>query len=264
MMTQDPPAVGAAIHQGSGLPLHVQLRRAVLTEIHERGLRPGDRLPTEGELEQRYGVSRSTIRQAMADLATEGHVTRVQGKGTFVGTPKIQHLPVLESFSELLRKQGYDASHRLLESEVREAPGEVAEGLGTAVGTPCRRLQRLFLADGSPVGTAETWLPIARLEPHDQLLADPADGDWSLYAVLQDEPFGLRLARAIETVNPAIADDESARLLRCAPGTLLLLIHRVTHTADDEPLEWSRLRFLGGHYEYRVELHPSRPAEGPA
>ena len=129
------------------LPLYVQLREVLRQDIRDRGLRPGDRLPTEDDLERRYGVSRSTIRQAMGDLAAEGVVRRFQGRGTFVGTPKIQHTPVLASFSELLRSQGYTPSHRLLESAVVPAPATVAEGLEVDDGTPCRYLQRLFFAD---------------------------------------------------------------------------------------------------------------------
>lgn len=254
------PAVEAAeLDRAAPLPLYFQLREAILREIHARGLAPGDQLPTEAELERRYGVSRSTIRQALNDLAADGVIRRIQGKGTFVGTPKIQHVPVLTSFSELLRSQGYTPSHRLLASSVRPAPPEVADGLGLEEGAACRFLRRLFLADADPVGLAETWLPRSLLGEHDDLLEQGAIEYGSLYELLQGEPIGLVLSRAIETINPGLAEEPDAGLLRCEPGGPLLLIKRITFTPDDRAVEWTRLLFAGDRYEYRVEMQ--RPAQ---
>lgn len=241
------------------LPLYFQLREAILREIHQLGLKPGDRLPTEAQLERRYRVSRATIRQALNDLAAEGLVRRIQGKGTFVGTPRIQHVPVLTSFTELLRNQGYEPSHRLLASRVEPADGDVASTLQVAEGAPCRYLRRLFLADGDPVGLAETWLPLEVLGSGDPLLESggPLE-EGSLYELLQGEPIGLDLHRAIETINPGIAGEADSALLGCEPGSPLLVIKRVTYTPEDRPVESTLLLFAGGRYEYRVEMF--RPA----
>jgi GntR family transcriptional regulator len=203
-------AVGTLDRAGP-LPLYFQLRQAVLREIREGGLAPGDRLPTEAEMERRYGVSRSTIRQALNDLAAEGLIHRIQGKGTFVGSPKIQHVPVLTSFSELLRAQGYQPSHRLLDSSVLPGPPEVAEGLQVEEGTSCRFLRRLFLADDDPVGLAETWLPRAALGPNDELFENGEIEHGSLYELLQSEAIGLALHRAVEPINPGVAEAAAAR-----------------------------------------------------
>lgn len=245
----------AVLDRRAPLPLYFQLREALLRDVRDRGLRPGDRLPTEAELERRYGVSRSTIRQAMNDLAADGLVHRVQGKGTFLGSPKIQHVPVLTSYSELLRSQGYRPSHRLLVSASRPAPAEAAAALGIEEGASCRFLRRLFLADGDPVGLAETWLPQGVLGGHDALLERGAIEDGSMYELLRAEPIALRLHRAVETINPGVAQDGDAGLLGCEEGSPLLVIHRSTFTPEDRPVEWTRLLFAGGRYEYRVEMH---------
>jgi GntR family transcriptional regulator len=244
----------AVLDRRAPLPLYFQLREALLGDIRDRGLRPGDRLPTEAELERRYGVSRSTIRQAMNELAAEGLIQRVQGKGTFLGSPKIQHVPVLTSYSELLRSQGYRPSHRLLASATRPAPPEVAESLRVDEGEPCRFLRRLFLADDDPVGLAETWLPQEVLGEHDALFERGAIEHGSLYELLQAEPISLRLHRAVETINPGVAEADEAALLACEAGSPLLVIHRVTYTPEERSIEWTRLLFAGGRYEYRVEM----------
>lgn len=252
-------SVDVALDRGDPLPLYFQLREALLSDVEERGLQPGDRLPTEVELEQRYGVSRTTIRQALGQLEAEGLVRRVQGKGTFLGTPKIQHVPVLASFSELLRSQGYDPSHRLLESSEGEAPAEVAEDLGLEPGEACRYLRRLFLADDDPLGLAETWLPVSALGGHEDLLENGAIEHGSLYDILQSPPIGLSLHRAVETISPGLATRDQAALLGCEPGSPLLVIVRTTSTLEERPVEWTRLLFAGDRYEYRVVM--TRPAE---
>ncbi len=254
MMNPSQLAEGPLQERRNGIPLYAQLREALRTEIKERGLRPGDRLPTEAELEERYGVSRSTIRQAVGDLEIEGLLRRIQGRGTFVGSPKIQHHPVLMSFSGLLRGQGYAPSHRLLETGVVGAPVEVAADLELDEGTPCRLIERLLSADDDPVGVSKSWLPLAVLGDHDgPITAGVTDGG-SLYELLGDASAELVPARASETIDPALAGASEAALLGCEPGTPLLFIRRRSWTATGLPLESTQLLFLPGRYQYRVEL----------
>ncbi|MEX2548973.1 MAG: GntR family transcriptional regulator [Nitriliruptoraceae bacterium] len=247
----------------SDVPLYAQLREALRTEIRERGLRPGDRLPTEAELEERYGVSRSTIRQAVGDLEVEGLLRRVQGRGTFVGSPKIQHHPVLMSFSGLLRSQGYTPSHRLLDTTVVGASEEVAESLQLDVGTPCREIERLLSADDDPVGVSKTWLPRAVLGEHDDTITAGVTAGRSLYELLGEASPELVPARASETIDPALAGEAESELLGCEPGTPLLFIRRRSWTRSGLPLESTQLLFLPGRYQYRVELQSADAPEQP-
>ncbi|MBI4260487.1 MAG: GntR family transcriptional regulator [Actinobacteria bacterium] len=247
------------------LPLYFQLREALLSEIRDRGLRPGDRLPTEAAMERRYGVSRSTIRQALNELAVEGMVRRIQGKGTFVAEPKIRHVPLLASFTELLRSQGHEPSHRILDSTVTGAPPEISGELHVEEGAPCRYLRRLLLADGRVVGVARTWLPLDLLGEHDARFEEGGPGEGSLYEFLQRPPIGLELHRAVETISPAGAEAPDAAVLGCEPDTPVLLVRRVTFDRADRAVEATHLAFSGERYEYRVELFrpPSPLPAGP-
>jgi GntR family transcriptional regulator len=257
--TASPAAGPAGVDRRDPRPLYFQLREAILREIDEAGLRPGDRLATEAALQRRYGVSRSTIRQALAELAAEGRIRTVHGVGTFVAEPKIHHVPLLTSFTELVSSQGFEPSHRVLLSMLVGAPPDVAVDLGLEHGARCRFLRRLMLADWKPVGFAETWLPHDVVGAHDELFEqDRLDGG-SLYAVLQSPPVGLALHRAVESISPGVADSKAAGWLGCAEGSPVLLINRVTFTPDDRPVEATHLVFTGDRYEYRVELF--RPVE---
>lgn len=251
-----------ALDRDGPLPLYYQLQEALLREIRERGLRPGDQLPTEADLERRFGVSRSTIRQALNELAAEGVIERIQGKGTFVGAPKPRHTGMLASFTESMLSQGHVPSRRVLESRVEGAAEDVAARLGIEAGTPCRFLLRLLLADERVVGISHTWLPEAILGGHDELFEAGRLEERSLYEVLQAPPVGLVLHRGVETITPATADEEQARLLGCAPGSPVLIVTRLSFAADGRAVEWTHMAFAGDRYEYRVEMAPPPRGRG--
>jgi GntR family transcriptional regulator len=242
------------------LPLYVQLRDALLREVREGGLEPGDRFPSEAAIRDRYRVSRATVRQALADLEAGGVIRKVQGLGSFVEAPKIRHVPLLTSFTELASSQGFTPSHRVISSSVEEAPADASDDLGLQAGTRCRFLRRLFLADDDAVGLAETWLPLDVLGGHDDLLDRHRLHRGSMYEVLQGEPIGLVLDHAVETISPGVLDPLRAELLGCEAGTPVLLIRRLTFTPGERAVESTRLVFVGDRYEYRVELH--RPGTG--
>ena len=244
----------------SPLPLYAQLRNALLRDVHEGGLQPGDRFPSETAIRSRFHVSRATVRQALADLEAGGVIRKVQGLGSFVAVPKIRHVPLLTSFAQLAASQGFAPSHRVLASSVEEVSPEDAGEAGLAAGTRCRFLRRLLLADGEPVGLAETWLPLSALKGHDGLFDRERLGQGSMYDVLQSEPIALTLDHAVETISPGVADASSARALGCETGTPVLLIRRHTFAPDGRPVESTRLVFVGDRYEYRVVLRPPEPS----
>jgi GntR family transcriptional regulator len=250
--------VHAPLDRDAPLPLYAQLEAALLAEIREGGLEPGDRFPSETAIRDRYRVSRATVRQALAELEASGVIRRIQGLGSFVAAPKIRHVPLLTSFTELASSQGFVPSHRVLSSALEDVSAHGAAELGLAEGTRCRRLRRLFLADGTPVGIAETWLPVSALRGHDELFERDRLDEGSMYEALQSPPIGLTLDHAVETVTPGVADEPSAELLECEAGTPVLLIRRLTFTPDGRPIESTRLVFVGERYEYRVELHRPR------
>ena len=259
-MEPTPAGLPSRLDREAPLPLYVQLRDALLREIHEGGLQPGDRFPSETAIRDRYPVSRATIRQALADLETGGVIRKVQGLGSFVAAPKIRHVPLLTSYTELAASQGFMPSHRVISSSVEGASAVAAAELGLEKGARCRFLRRLFLSNGKAVGLAETWLPMDALDGHDDLFDRDRLDEGSMYEVLQSEPIGLVLDHAVETISAGVADAISAELLGCKARTPVLLIRRLTFTPEGQAVESTQLVFVGDRYEYRVELH--RPAPG--
>lgn len=240
----------------SPLPLYVQLEQALLAHIGKAGLRAGDRFLSEAEIAQSYAVSRATIRQALARMVTDGHLERIQGLGTFIAKPRPTHQPLLTSFTENMREQGYNPRRKVLLSETVSTPEDLrATQLWSG---SSQRILRLLLADDTPIGISETWLPVDALAGRLDLF-DPAELEsGSLYDLLQGPEIGLRLHRGTETIRSATLNAADAELLECAPGSSALIVRRITYSQSERPVESTVMTFAADRYEYRVELF--RPA----
>ncbi|MBA8826663.1 GntR family transcriptional regulator [Saccharopolyspora lacisalsi] len=219
-----------------------------------RSLPPGSSIPTERSLAAEFDVSRTTVRQALAELTVEGRLLRVQGKGTFAAKPKVAQRLQLSSYTEDMRAQGRQPTSRLLEVTEQAADQELATLLGTRGGSSVLRLRRLRLADGEPMAIETTHLPLARF----QGLTAQLEAGGSLYQVLR-EHFGVDFANADETIETALASPEEAELLGADVGLPMLLLSRHSFDAGGSPVEWVRSIYRGDRYKFVARLNP--PAE---
>jgi GntR family transcriptional regulator len=237
------------------LPLYLQTKQRVLDLIVIDGLSPGDRLPTEATLESDLGVSRTTIRQALAELVHEGQVTRIQGKGTFVAHPRISGGPALSSFTKTVSRQGYTPSRRVLHAQINlGGPSDVVEKLELS-DEPVVHIQRVLFADEDAVGLADTWLPFNRLREAHRLLDLKLLTERSLYDIIQSPPFSLVLGHATEAILPTVADEALAEVLDIESGEPILDVERVTRDPSGLCVELTRISFVGRRFVYRVDLY---------
>lgn len=247
----------AVVDRASPLPLYVQLETALLERIRAEGLKPGDRLPSEAEIEEQYLVSRATIRMALNRLVAEGRIERVQGLGSFVARPRPTHKTLLNSFTENMRAQGFRPHRRLLRSSVVTPDDEVRSALRLPRGD-CQSIERLLLADDRPIAIARTWLPVEVLKGRLHLFSADVLSASSLYEVLQGPEIGLRLEGGVETIRAGLASRPQARLLECRTGNPILEVRRTAFGSGQRPVEHSVLTFAGDRYEYHVELAAPR------
>ena len=118
----------------------------------------GDRIPSEDELAARFGVSKITIRQALSNLAADGYLVKVQGKGTFVaGNRPIVGLTMKTRFTDGLFGRGVQETREVVERGVVEPPAEVQRLLG--IEGPIYRIATRRLAEGVPVSADESFIP---------------------------------------------------------------------------------------------------------
>ncbi|MEU5848341.1 MULTISPECIES: GntR family transcriptional regulator [Saccharopolyspora] len=216
-----------------------------------RSLPPGAPIPTERSLAAEFDVSRTTVRQALAELTVEGRLLRVQGKGTFAAKPKVAQRLQLSSYTEDMRAQGRQPTSRLLEVVEEPAAEELAELLGTKPSSTVLRLRRLRLADGEPMAIETTHLPLTRFRG----LTSRLESGGSLYQVLR-ESFEVELGHAEETIETALASPEEAELLGSDVGLPMLLLSRHSFDTEGRPVEWVRSIYRGDRYKFVARLNP--------
>ncbi len=241
-----------SLDRSAPMPLYYQLKLALLDSFNRHGVQPGDRVPPEAAIEKHYGVSRTTIRQALGELEAEGVIERIQGKGSFLRARPVQHVAGLTSFDDDMIAHGRLPSRKILDLRVMGASREVAARLRCKAEDPCYFLRRLMMADGERIGLAETWIPLAALrDAPDQLMN--LDGR-SLYKLLGQPPLSIVLTSGSEVLSARPARAEDAELLECGVGDPLLCVERVARTADGQVVEWTSTVFPWERYQYSVEI----------
>src|SRR3984957_10333886 len=143
----DTPGVPAA-DAGPRLPKYYQVKRQLL-ELTAT-LDAGSPVPPEGELARSYVTSRTTVRQALAELVIEGRLLRMQGKGTFVAKPKVAQPLELARYTEGMRQHGLHPQTNTLDIGYVPADDALATLLDVRPGGRLLRIPRLRLADGEP------------------------------------------------------------------------------------------------------------------
>jgi GntR family transcriptional regulator len=230
------------------VPLYHQLQNVLKAEIDSARFRPDDRLPSEHEIAERFGVSKITVRQALQELAQLGYIRREQGRGTFVARRKFDEGPrELTSFTEEMRRHNLVATSRVLGQSEAEADARVAGALRLPDKSPVLILRRLRLAGREPLGVQIAHIPAA-LVPGLQL----TDG-MSLYEVLQTR-YHLYPARARETYVAALADSDTAQLLKIPTGAPIFGVERVTFTPNERPFEFVQSTVRGDRYSIVLDL----------
>jgi GntR family transcriptional regulator len=231
------------------VPLHHQVYLDLSSALDAGEWKPGDRLPPERELAQRYGCSLITVRRALSELAREARIERTRGRGTFVLRPRLElDFGGSQSFTGEMQSHGLDAETKVVAAR-REAAGEaVANALGLEIGAPTLYLERLRLAGGEPMLLEQVHLPADRFPG---LLASDLEHN-SLYQLLT-ERYGTRVVRAREAIEPVLLRGREARLLDQPSGRPALLVEGVAFAADGIPVEFARSFVRGDRTRYYVE-----------
>jgi GntR family transcriptional regulator len=240
------------LNRNSKVPLYQQLYETLRGDVLSNRLQPGDLLPPELELADRYHVSNITVRQALDMLHKEGLIRRHRGRGTFVAHPRLdQNLMRIVSFTQDMPTRGLAPTSRVLGSSLIPAPDDIAEKLLIEPGEELARLERLRLADGEPMSIEVSHL-IHRLCPG--ILRKHDYAVHSLREALERD-YGIRTARARQTIRAVTATANLARALGIRANSALLYIERVTYSQDDVPIEFLRIYYRGDRYVLHNELN---------
>jgi GntR family transcriptional regulator len=235
----------------AGAPRYREVADALQRRILAGELTSHDRLASEREIAEAFGLSRMTARQAVELLVRRGVVYRRPGSGTYVSPPRVVHsLERLAGFSEQMRRQGVHPSGRVLEMRCSESPDDGAmRALGLAEGDAAWMVRRMRYGDGEPLLLETFWVPDA-LCP-DLGRRDLARG--SLYDLLRQR-YGIDPRTADESIEPAVLEPDDARHLGARPGAPAMVVTRTARDRDGRPVEFARDVYRGDRARFEVAL----------
>lgn len=221
--------------------------------LQRREFPPGSRLPGERQLAVHVGVSRSTLRQALAQLADEGLLDRSAQRGWFVPQQVVGEPPsTLQSFSEMARARGLTPGARVLSQRVRPATFDEARRLRIAPAAKMVELRRLRTMDAVPVCVDTSAVILARVPK----IADIDMTDRSLYETIE-EYSDVRIARSAYTVRADACDEAAAALLEIDPGAPILVGDEITFDRTGVPVLVGSLSYRADAYRFEADLFRS-------
>jgi GntR family transcriptional regulator len=239
------------LDKNTPIPLYFQLEKLIMEEIEGGDYPVGSLIPTEKELSRIFDISRTTVRQAIANLVRRELLYRVKSKGTFVSSPKVGQVFIqsVHSFNDDIRSAGKVPSTEVLEMKVVDLPKEIMEQVGASLQAKAIYLYRRRYADDSPIVRVETYLPY---EPCSFVL----DHDFSresLYEVLSQKR-DTNITHVVRTCEACCANADDMTALGMNRGKPVL--HFVTwgYNKVGDLIEFSIARCRGDQSKFKVEV----------
>lgn len=235
----------AAIDRSSYEPAYAQLVRILLGQIAAGVFRPGDRLPSEAQLCERYGVSPMTVRRVINILADKGVVVAERGRGTFVKPLQLSTATFdLDQLQSLFRDHGR-STVKLLETRITPATERIARKLAIEVGDPTVFIRRLISQGEESV-----------LLHREHVIFDPtrpiieAEMEVTALSGLFSGGGSSDLKRGDLAISATVLTEEEAALLHSEPGVPSFRLEHIFYDFSDRAVSWGwficsgdRLRF---------------------
>lgn len=230
-------------------PIWQAIAHALRADLTEGRYTPGDKLPTEAALAERFGVNRHTVRHGIAALVEEGLIRTRRGAGAFVAaTPTDYPIGTRVRFHENLIAAGRRPEKRVLLIEERAATAREAELLRIPAGDTVCAYHGLSLADGQPIALFESLFPLERLPSMPKALETTSSvTDALLQTGIAD------YTRASTRLTAVRATTTQALHLQIAEGDPLLRSSGINGDANDVPVEFGRTWFAGDRVTLTLE-----------
>jgi GntR family transcriptional regulator len=224
-----------------------------LKELIETGrYQRGEQLPSEVELSRMCDVTRTTVRQAIAELTAEGLLRKEKGTGTFVSAlapAELRHkLEHISSTTDLMQDSGIEQSTRVFKKQVEQAEAEIAKALFLGSNKKVIHVQRVRIGDGTPYVYEESYLP-----------SDIFDGIQNMNLVgsmyqIMTENFKVTLARCKQTISAVNLDQKIASILGLPKNSAGIFIESLTFDENSIPIELLYSYHRGDKYKLEIEL----------
>lgn len=226
--------VRSAIDPHSRVPKYLQLKAKFMREIQEGRWAEGARFASDQELTAQLGVSRMTVRQAVAELVNDGFLRRDHGKGTFVTRPRaLRRFWTVISFTEEMRSRGLEVGNKLLGVRRVIPSGPIRKALRLGPGERVLQIRRIRTVHDQPIAYNVSNIPLSRCPDLDRCDLE----EDSLYTIIQNR-YGYRITRGDRTYRAAKPSRAEAALLGVAPGGLVLVVEGTTFVDREIPIDY--------------------------
>ena len=208
---------------------------------------PGERLPAERELADRFDASRTTVRLALSALKSQGLIGSGQGQGTYVRKSRPIRVMAMDQDRRSKRAKNYAATfnaevalqgrigRQLITGVEHElASGEVARFLGLAEGAPVLSRRRVMLVDEEPYQLGNSYYPYELVA--DTPIAEPVPVEEGVLTVLE-RAHGKPISYYIDEISFRMPTPEEALALKLDPGVSVTRVVRVAYDDDDVAIE---------------------------
>lgn len=231
--------------------LYIKIENHIIEKIKDRTYKENDKLPTENELCEQFGVSRMTVHKALSNLAEKGYIKRIPGSGSFVKLTNIERqLPLMQSFSEEHSKYGKIES-KLIQYSVLKA--NFCPAL-------CRHIEvdpeefihyfvRLRVCDGHPLALSYNYV-LVKVVPSLNVNAL----EKSFYAYLEKD-LGLVLGHNETIIRVVQPDKEVKKYLEIQENDPVILSSHVSYLSDDVPFEYAETYYLSDKYSFKYNAY---------
>jgi DNA-binding GntR family transcriptional regulator len=236
-------------------PSYARIRDTIREQIVAGKFEVEGRLPTERELQQRFAVSRHTVRRALQDLVTEGLIQRFSGKGTYsTGLHRFHsYMRVFGDIEDIRASVENTRFHALHPLRMVYAP-HVSEKLELPSSLRVGLLHGRRMREGKPLGIWSNYLPPDIVEGLEQQSVDLMEYDEAIHALIE-RVLGFTIGHVEQEISATNADEYTSELLQVLPGVSLLRIERTYYDITGRPIEYGVSEHAGSTQKYRIDLH---------
>ncbi|MCP4119078.1 MAG: GntR family transcriptional regulator [Desulfobacteraceae bacterium] len=239
------------------VPKYLQISQWLKELIESGRFKGGEKLPSEVELSKMCDVNRNTLRQAIAELVSEGRLKKVKGVGSFVREApyvELHHdISKIASFKDYFGSANLEEKTIVLEMEPMVAEKKIAERLLLGAERRVILLKRLRTGDGAPFIYEESFLPYNLFK---DLTVVEASG--SLYKAIT-EKFGIELVRSRQVVRAVNLSKKIATMFNLPENSAGLLMENITYDRNNTPVELLFSYSRGDKYVMELELGEYQP-----
>ncbi len=232
------------INRSIPIPLYYQVGQILRREIETGKYQPGDLIPTEAELQERFNVSRATIRQAIADLVYSGLVERKRSQGTRVASGRFEAtLQELASFTNEMMTSNLNLITHILQFLYIQPPEAVQESLNLRADEMVAMMERARYVDERPIAVERWYAPLKYFPSIDKEMFKSSGMEQSTYYMMMKR-YNIQVTRTLDSVSAVGLQAHEARILKVEQGYPALLRSRISYDTNDIPVNYASGMYL--------------------